>query len=70
MVVGEFLYDPSGRSNSALVKMVQGAFAYIAGKIARTGKLDIETPIGMVRVRGSAPSSGIPSDRTGTDPRK
>jgi hypothetical protein len=59
MVVGEFLYDPSGRSNSALVKMVRGAFAYIAGKIAGTGKLDIETPIGTVRVRGTAPSSGI-----------
>jgi hypothetical protein len=59
MVVGEFLYDPSGSSNSALVKMVQGAFAYIAGKIARTGKLDIETPIGTLRVRGTAPGSGI-----------
>jgi hypothetical protein len=59
MVVGEFLYDPDGGSNSALVKMVQGAFAYIAGKVAGTGKLDIETPIGTVRVRGTAPSSGI-----------
>jgi hypothetical protein len=59
MVVGEFLYDPGGRSNSALVKMLQGTFAYIAGKIAGTGKLDIETPIGTVRVRGTASSSGI-----------
>src|SRR5262249_2042737 len=59
MVVGEFLYDPSGRSDSALVKMVTGAFAYIRAHIAATGRLDIETPVGTVRVRGGTSSSGM-----------
>src|SRR5262249_39479579 len=59
IAIGEFLYDPSGRSNSGLVRVVQGAVAFIAGKMAASGRLDIETPIGTVRVRGAASSSGI-----------
>src|SRR6266516_2615956 len=59
IAVSEFLYDPSGTSNAALVNVIQGTFAYIAGKVAATGNINIHTPIGTVRIGGSAPSSGI-----------
>src|SRR6266700_3694215 len=36
IAVSEFLYDPSGTSNAALVNVIQGTFAYIAGKVAAT----------------------------------
>ena len=39
LVLNEFVCDPAGTPNSALFSLVQGAFAFVAGKVAKTGGL-------------------------------
>src|SRR6266508_5550373 len=57
MVVSEFICVPNGTSNSALRSLVQGAFSFIAGKVAKTGGLRIDTPV--ARIRGTAQHGGM-----------
>ena len=56
-VLNEFSYDPNGNSNSALLSLAQGKFAFIAGKVAKTGGLRIDTP--FASIRGSARDRGV-----------
>src|SRR5262244_3669206 len=55
MVLNQFVCD--GTSNSALFSLSKGAFTFIAGKIAKTGGLRIDTP--FARIRGAAQDGGI-----------
>ena len=56
-VLNKFAYDPNGTSNSALLSLAQGKFAFIAGKAAKTGGLRIDTP--FASIRGSARDRGV-----------
>src|SRR5437660_9539246 len=55
MALNEFVCD--GTSNSALFSLSKGAFAFIAGKVAKAGGLRIDTP--FARIRGAAQDGGI-----------
>jgi hypothetical protein len=55
MVLNEFVCD--GTSSSALFSLSKGAFAFIAGKVAKAGGLRIDTP--FARIRGAAQDGGI-----------
>src|SRR5262245_16680490 len=55
MALNEFVCD--GTSNSALFSLSKGVFAFIAGKVAKTGGLRIDTP--FARIRGAAQDGGI-----------
>src|SRR5262245_30570570 len=55
MALNEFVCD--GTSNSALFSFSKGVFAFIAGKVAKTGGLRIDTP--FARIRGAAQDGGI-----------
>ena len=57
LVLNEFVCDRHGAPNSALFSLVQGAFSFVAGKIARTGGLRIDTP--FATIRGTAQDRGI-----------
>ena len=57
LVLNEFVCDPAGTPNSALFSLVQGAFAFVVGKVAKTGGLRIDTP--FARIRGTAQDRGI-----------
>jgi VCBS repeat-containing protein len=57
LVLNDFVCDPVGTPNSALFSLVQGAFSFVAGKIARTGGLRIDTP--FATIRGTAQDRGI-----------
>ena len=57
LVLNEFVCDPAGTPNSALFSLVQGAFAFVAGKVAKTGGLRIDTP--FASIRGSAQDRGV-----------
>ena len=37
MALNDYVYDPNGTSNDALFNLVQGGFAFVAGKVAHTG---------------------------------
>ena len=62
MEVNEFVYDPRGSSNSTLISLTQGTFSFISGAIAKTGQMKIDTPVGTVGIRGTAPRIEISKD--------
>jgi len=62
MEVNEFLYDPRGSSNSTLISLTQGTFSFISGAIAKSGQMKIDTPVGVIGIRGTAPRVEISKD--------
>lgn len=58
-VLDEFIFDTEKSSNSALFRVVKGMFGFFAGKVATTGRLIIDTPLGQIR--STAPAAGIGS---------
>ena len=62
MEVNEFVYDPNGHSNSTLLSLSKGTFTFIAGNIAHTGDMKVDTPVGTMGIRGTAPRVEILND--------
>ena len=48
MVLDEFVCGPDGASNSARLSVARGMFNFIAGKVAKTGGLSIDTPCARI----------------------
>lgn len=53
MVLDKFVYDPGGSSNSMLVSIVHGTFAFVAGLVAPSGDMKVETPVATIGIRGT-----------------
>ena len=55
MVLDELVYDPASGTGSMAVDMVEGAFSFISGEIAKTGPdaMQIETPVVTMGIRGT-----------------
>jgi hypothetical protein len=64
MEVNEFVYDPKGHSNSTLMSLTKGTFTIIAGAVAHTGDMKVDTPLGTMGIRGTAPRVEILEDGT------
>jgi hypothetical protein len=64
MVLNEFVYDPNGTSNSTLIILTKGTFTFIAGKVAKTGDMKIDTPVATMGIRGTTPHVEISDDGT------
>lgn len=64
MVLNEFVYDPNGASNSTLFNLTKGTFTFVAGKVAKTGDMKIDTPVATMGVRGTTPRVEISDDGT------
>ena len=64
MELNEFIYDPKGKSNSTLLTLKKGTFTFIAGAVAHTGNMKVETPVGTMGIRGTAPHVEILDDGT------
>jgi hypothetical protein len=64
MTLNEFVYDPNGKSNSTLFNLSKGTFTFVAGKIAKTGDMKIETPVATMGIRGTTPHVEISDDGT------
>ena len=62
MEVNEFVYDPRGHSNESLMSLTKGTFTFIAGEVAHTGSMKVNTPIGTMGIRGTAPRVEILPD--------
>lgn len=62
MEVNEFVYDPHGHSNQSLMNLTKGTFTFIAGEVAHTGSMKVNTPIGTMGIRGTAPRVEILPD--------
>jgi hypothetical protein len=64
MVLNEFVYDPKGKSNSTLFSLTKGTFTFVAGKVAKTGDMKIDTPVATMGIRGTTPRVEISEDGT------
>jgi hypothetical protein len=42
--------------------LTKGTFSFIAGSIAKTGDMKVDTPVGVIGIRGTAPRIEILSD--------
>jgi hypothetical protein len=62
MEVNEFVYDPRGHSNASLMSLTKGTFTFIAGEVAHTGNMKVNTPVGTMGIRGTAPRVEISND--------
>jgi len=62
IVLNELVYDPNGKSNSLLFSLTKGAFTFIAGKVAKSGNMQIDTPVATMGIRGTAPRVEIRDD--------
>ena len=59
VVLDEFIYDAEKSSNSALLRVTKGMFGFVAGKVATTGRLIIDTP--LAKIQNAAPAASIGS---------
>jgi len=62
--LNQFVYDPNGNSNSAFISLAKGTFTFIAGKVAKTGDMKVDTPVATMGIRGTAPHVEISEDGT------
>ncbi len=55
MILDELIYDATTGSGSMVVNMVEGAFSFISGEIAKTGPdaMTLETPVVTMGIRGT-----------------
>src|SRR5713226_6375785 len=64
MALDEYVYDPNGKSNSTLFNLSMGTFTFVAGNIAKTGDMKIDTPVATMGIRGTTPHIEISDDGT------
>ena len=64
MELNEFVYNPDGKSNSSMFNLVKGTFTFVAGKIAKTGNMRLDTPAATMGIRGTTPHVIVSEDGT------
>src|SRR4051812_43076239 len=64
MALNEFVYEPNGASNSTMFNLTRGTFTFVAGSIAKTGNMKIDTPVATIGIRGTTPHIEISDDGT------
>jgi len=64
MVLDEFIYDPNGKSNATVFSLSKGTFTLVAGQVAKTGSMRVETPVATLGIRGTTPHIEIADDGT------
>jgi hypothetical protein len=62
MEMNEFVYDPAGKSNSTLFSLAKGTFTFVAGNVAKTGSMKVDTPVATMGIRGTTPHIEISDD--------
>jgi hypothetical protein len=64
MDLNEFVYDPNGKSNSTLFNLSKGTFTFVAGNVAKTGDMKVDTPVATMGIRGTTPHVEISDNGT------
>ncbi|MBV6486588.1 MAG: hypothetical protein GHHEDOFH_00523 [Pseudorhodoplanes sp.] len=54
MVLNDFVYSAGASNNSALISLVQGSISFVAGQVAKTGDMRVDTPVATMGIRGTA----------------
>jgi len=53
MALNEYSFDANSNGNGALFTLVEGTFAFVAGKVAHQGDMKISTPVATMGIRGT-----------------
>jgi hypothetical protein len=59
VVLDQFIFDSEKSPNSILLRVARGAFTFLTGKVATTGRLIVDTPV--AQIRSVAPGAGMGS---------
>lgn len=62
MALDQYVYDPKGTSNSTVFNLTKGTFTFVAGEIAKTGDMKVDTPVATMGIRGTTPHIEISDD--------
>ena len=62
IALNEYVYDPNGKSNSTLFNLSKGTFTLVAGSIAKTGDMKVDTPVATMGIRGTTPHVEVGDD--------
>ncbi|MBR0957423.1 FecR domain-containing protein [Bradyrhizobium japonicum] len=57
-----YVYEPAGKSNAALFDLARGTFTLVAGNVAKTGDMKVDTPVATLGIRGTTPHIEISDD--------
>lgn len=65
MTLDQYVYDPNDQQkNSMFFSLAKGAFTFLAGSIAKTGSMKVDTPVATMGIRGTTPRVEIRDDGT------
>ncbi len=53
IVIDELVYAPENDDNSAAFNLLEGGFVFVAGQVAKTGDMELETPTATLGIRGT-----------------
>ncbi len=62
MVLDQFAYDPNSSSNLTHFSLGKGSLTFVSGRIAKSGDMRVETPVGTMGIRGTTPHVQILND--------
>jgi hypothetical protein len=62
MELNEFVYDAKSQSNSSLFSIAKGTFTFVAGNVAKSGDMKVDTPVGIMGIRGTTPHVEVLED--------
>lgn len=54
LTLDSFVFDPAADSGGLSMTLAKGAFRFIGGRITKTSKVEIRTPVATIGVRGGA----------------
>ena len=55
-------FSTNSKSNSSLLSLTKGTFTFVAGKIAKSGDMKVNTPVATMGIRGTTPRVEIADD--------
>jgi hypothetical protein len=65
MTLSQYVYDPDDqKKNSMFFSLAKGALTFLAGSIAKTGNMKVDTPVATMGIRGTTPHVEIMHDGT------
>ena len=62
MVLNQLIYDSASNSNSGLFSLVKGSISFVAGQVAKSGDMRVETPVATMGIRGTTVNTSITAD--------
>ncbi|MBR0784174.1 FecR domain-containing protein [Bradyrhizobium iriomotense] len=62
MTLDEYVYEPDGKSNATFFNLAKGTATFVAGQIAKSGDMKVDTPVATMGIRGTTPHIEIADD--------